>query len=146
MIINQEPRIEVYDSGCTKHNTLYRNAITDFTKIPPKSFQAVNKQSFKVIGAGEMTIDILNSAKILQLKLTDVLYSPEIGYTLVSIGHLDDSGYSISFSDGKCVIKDSSGENIGIILKNCNGLYKVTHEEDKCDIAQEVLTLDQFHR
>ena len=64
----------------------------------------------------------------------------------MSIGHLDDSGYSISFSDGKCVIKDSSGENIGIILKNCNGLYKVTHEEDKCDIAQEVLTLDQFHR
>ena len=29
--------------------------------------------------------------------------------------------------------------------KHSNGLYKVTHEEDEGHIAQEVLTLDQFH-
>ena len=146
VIISHEPHIEVYDSGCTKHITPYRNAITNFTKILPKSFQAANKQSFKAIGTGKMTIDVPNGANISQLKLTNVLYSPEIGYALVSIGRLDDNGYAVSFSDGKCVIRDLNGVCIGIVPKNSNGLYKVTHEEDEGHIAQEVLTLDQFHR
>ena len=46
-----------------------------------------------------MMIDVPNGANISQLKLTNVLYSPEIGYTLVSIGCLDDNGYTVSFSD-----------------------------------------------
>ena len=61
------------------------------------------------------------------------------------IGHLDNNSYTTSFSSGKCVISDSNGESIGIIPKNSNSLYKVTHKEDKGNIAQEVLTLDQFY-
>ena len=152
-IINHEPHIEIYDSGCTKHITPYRNSITSFVKIPPKSFRAANKQSFKAIGTGEMMIDVPNGTNISQLRLTDVLYAPEIGYTLVSIGRLDDKGYTVYFSDGKCVIKDPNGECIGTIPKDSNGLYKVTHredkvahEEDEAHEVHEVLTLDQFHR
>ena len=77
--------IEVYDSGCTIHITPYRKAVQNFVKITPRSFQAVNKQSFRAVGIGKMTIDIPNNVDISKLRLTEVLYLPEVGYTLVSI-------------------------------------------------------------
>jgi hypothetical protein len=43
-----------------------------------------------------MVVDIPNGADILQLRLTEVLYSPEVGYTLVSVGRLDDNSFSMS--------------------------------------------------
>jgi len=77
---------EVYDSGCTSHISPYRNNLKNFIEISPKSFQAANKQDFQAVGKGEMVIDLLNGANILQLHLMEVLYAPEVGYTLVSIG------------------------------------------------------------
>ena len=91
IMINHVPCVEVYNSGCMKHITPYKSAVTNFIKIPPKSFRAANKQSFKAIETGKMIIDVPNSANISQLKLKDVLYSLKIGYILVSIGCLDDT-------------------------------------------------------
>jgi Pol polyprotein, beta-barrel domain/gag-polypeptide of LTR copia-type len=100
-----QTHIEVYDSGCTRHITPYREAVTDFKAISPKSFQAANKQSFNAVGTGEMVIDVPNGVTTSQLRLTEVLYSPEVGYTLVSVGKLDEAGFTLSFADGKCVIQ-----------------------------------------
>jgi Pol polyprotein, beta-barrel domain len=71
--------IEVYDSGCTRHITPYREAVMDFAKIRPKSFQAANHQSFNAVRMGEMVIDIPNGVTTSKLKLTEVLYLPEPG-------------------------------------------------------------------
>ena len=62
------------------------------------------------IGIGKMVINIPNGTKILQLKLMEVLYLPEVGYTLVSIGQLDEKGFDITFSGGKCTIKGPDGK------------------------------------
>ena len=72
--------------------------------ISPRSLCAANKSNIKAEGMGEMTIDIPNSVDILQLKLTEVLYSPEVGYTLVSVGCLDEKGFEVTFSGSKCTI------------------------------------------
>jgi len=58
-----------------------------------------------------MVIDVPNGSSISQLKLTEVLYSPEAGYTLVFIGHLDEAGFTITFANGKCVIHDPGCRN-----------------------------------
>ena len=63
---------------------------------------------------GKMTIDIPNGLKMSKLQLTEVLYSPEVGYTLVSIGNLNGKG---SFGGGKCVIVYPNGERVGEVLK-----------------------------
>jgi hypothetical protein len=97
-------RTEIYDSGCTSHISPYRNDLENFIEIPPKPFRATNKQDFQAVGKGEMVIDIPNGADISQLRLTEVLYAPEVGYTLVSVGRLDDNGFSATFGGGKCVI------------------------------------------
>ena len=53
-------RAELYDSGCTKHISPYREDLIDFADIPPKSFRAANKQSFSATGAGKLIVDLPN--------------------------------------------------------------------------------------
>ena len=64
-----------------------------------------------------MVVDIPNGANISQLRLTEVLYSPKVGYTLVSVGRLDDNGFSATFGAGKCVIRGPDGEELGSVPK-----------------------------
>ena len=141
---------ELYVSGCTRLISPYREDFESFIKIPPMSFSAANKQKFNASGKGEMVIDIPNGIKISQLQLTDteVLYSPEVGYTLVSIGRLDENGFMATFGNGKCIIRGPDDECISKILKNKRGLYKVEHELDieQANAVHESLTLQQLHR
>ena len=48
-------------------------------------------------------VDIPNGTGETQLRLRDVLYSAEVGYTLVSVGRLDEAGFTLKFSVCVCV-------------------------------------------
>ena len=47
----------------------------------------------------------------------EVLYSSEVGYTLVSVGQLDDNGILTTFGGGKCIIRGPDGEELGSVPK-----------------------------
>ena len=49
---------------------------------------------------GEMTIDVPDRDNFSQLHLKEVLYSPDVGYTLISIGNLDEEGFLTEFAGG----------------------------------------------
>jgi len=124
----------------------YCDALKNFIRIPLKSFCAMNKQKMSAVGMGEMTIDVPNSTDVSKLMLTEVLYSLNVGYTLVSVRKLDDKGFELTFSGGRCTICGPIGEHIGAIPKARQGLYHVAHEEPiSVNSAKEILTLDQFH-
>jgi hypothetical protein len=72
---------------------------------------------------GKMTVDVPNGIYISQLRLTEVMYSPEVGYTLVSVGRLNENGFMVTFANGKCTIQGPEGECIGAIPKTGRGLY-----------------------
>ena len=59
-----------------------------------------------------MVINVPKDTDVSKLQLTEVLYSPEVGYTLVSIGRLDKKGFSATFSGGKCTIHGPKGEQV----------------------------------
>ena len=81
----------------------------------------------------------------MQLQLTKILYSPEVGYTLVSVGLFNEKGFEITFSGSKCTIKGTNGEHVGAVPKP-KGLYHVAHNDpEMAHSADEELTLDQFH-
>jgi hypothetical protein len=61
-----------------------------------------------------MVTKVRNGERGSKLELTDALYIPGIGYTLISIGKIDDAGYTTTFGGGKCVIRDSEGEVVGV--------------------------------
>lgn len=113
--------------------------------ISPQPFHAANKQSFSATGIGEMTVDIPNSVDASKLQLTEVLYSQEVGYTLVSFGNLDDKGFAATFGGGKCIITGPDGKQVGEIHKNHKGLYCVEHSSKTAEVAIEEITLTQFH-
>jgi hypothetical protein len=135
-------RAELYDSGCTKHISPYRDDFIDFMSIPPKSFRAANRQTFSATGSGKLIVDLPKAIGRTKLELTDVQYSPEVTYTLVSVGNLDDKGFTVKFGGGKCEITDPNGYIVGEVPKNTKGLYRVDHHPETAAVANEVLTLD----
>ena len=75
----------------------------------------------------------------------DVQYSPNVAYMLVSIGRLDDEGYTAKFGKGKCVLEGPDGEKIGEVLRVMQKAYKVEHEEGMANAAEETLTFNRLH-
>jgi len=87
-----------------------------------------------------------HGSKFSPLRLENVLYAPDLEYTLVSIGQLDKAGFLVTFSGGSCTIIDPDGSHVGSIPKTAKRLYKVVHEGEEVMITEEVLTPEQFHR
>ena len=138
---------ELYDLGTTHHISLYHNMFNNFIDIAPKSLNAANKQRFTAIGQGDLVIEVPNGIDVSKLQLTEVLFSPKVGYTLVSIGKLDKQGYKFSFSDGKMTMHNQDGETMGEVPKTDKGVYKVIHDgNDGLYAATEPITLMEFHR
>src|SRR6202522_746037 len=137
---------ELYDSGCTNHISPYRNQFENFQTIIPRHFRAANKQTFSSTGKGELVIDVPNGSGDTQLRLLDALYSAEVGYTLVSIGRLDEAGFTASFGGGKCMLVGEVGVEVGVVPKTSTRVYRVDHEQAVANAAEERLTLDKLHR
>ena len=132
---------ELYDSGCTNHISPYKNQFQNAEETIPRHFRAANKQSFSAVGKGDLVIDIPNNSKTSQLWLTDVLYLPEVSYTLVSIGRLDEKGFTVTFGGGKCILVGLDGVKVGEVLRKSSRIYKVEHEEEEemAGVAEEKL-------
>jgi hypothetical protein len=67
------PRVEIFDSGTTRHISPYRDDFANLTAITPKTLRAANKGSFSAVGVGELVIDVPNGVDTSQLQLTEVL-------------------------------------------------------------------------
>ena len=139
--------VELYDSGTTRHLSPYREKFTTYRDIPPKPINAANCQKFNATGVGEMVIEVPNGVDATKMRLTEVLYSPEVGFTLVSIGKIDDAGYTSAFGNGQCQILDGNGIVVGTFPK-AKGLYRVVHEsvDEQVNAATEKHTVMELHR
>ena len=137
---------ELYDSGCTNHISPYRDRFVNFQRTLPRAFRAANKQSFSTIGKGDLIVDVPDGNNFTQLRLTDVQYSPNVAYTLVSIGRLDEEGFTATFGQGKCVLRGPDGEKLGEVQRSARKSYKVEHEDGTANAAEEILTIEKLHR
>ena len=111
------------NSSCTKHISPYQDDLINFTDIPPKSFRVENKQSFSATGTGNLIVDLPNGKEKSKLELTNIQYSPEVTYTLVSVVYLNDQGFTVKFGGGKCEITDPNGIKVGAVPKTDRGLH-----------------------
>jgi hypothetical protein len=140
---------ELFDSGASRHMTGRRNRLINFTDIEAKPITAADKRTFNAIGKGDMYIDIPNGSETFQVLLCDVLYSPNMGVTLVSIGKITDTGSTVLFHGNTCRIFDSSRTLLAEIPKQ-NGLYRTfTPHSETGSLAgrvAEVLTINELHR
>ena len=99
-------------------------------------------------GVGHMRVDIPNGNESTAVTLKDVLYCPDLGYTLVSLAKCDMAGFTVVLKDKSCCIKDSKGIQIGKIPQK-QGLYRVD-DDAAANIAAytgvRMHTADELHR
>ena len=76
-----------------------------------------------------MRIELLNGAKRTKTILKEAIHAPDMAFTLISVGRLDDAKCSATFSSGMCTIHNPSGGTMATI-PCANGLYRVTAPED----------------
>jgi hypothetical protein len=63
-----------------------REDFINYVEIPKKPLTAANKEIFMAVGMGDMVVSIPNGDKEAKMKLSHVLYTPALGFTLISIG------------------------------------------------------------
>ncbi len=51
-----DPEVDLYDSGASRHMTPYRHCLFNYTPITPKSITAADKGKFEAIGKGDMHV------------------------------------------------------------------------------------------
>jgi len=89
-----------------------------------------------------MVLDLPNGDTTSKLCLSEVFYSLEASYTLVSIDHLNNKGFSATFSSGRCIIHDESSTRVAKIPRNEKGLYKIVRKGNEVNVAEKALILD----
>ena len=107
----------------------------------------VDKLIFMATRVGCMKIDIPNGRDSTTVTLKDVLYCPDLGYTLVSSAKCDATGFMVTLKDKSCCIKDAKGSKIGQIPQY-QGLYKVddgTSVHIGAYMGVRVHTVDKLH-
>jgi hypothetical protein len=124
----------------------YHARFENFAKIAPRIFKAANQQDFSTTGKGDLLIDVPDGDGYTRLRLRNVLFSPNVAYPLVSIGRLDEAGFTAVSGHGKCVLNGPDGEKIGEVTRGVQRVCKVVHEERIANAAVETLTLGQLHR
>ena len=77
--------------------------------IEPKGVKVADKTIFMVTRVGCMKINIPNGKDSTTVLLKDVLYCPDLGYTLVSLAKCDTTGFMVTLKDKSCCIKEAKG-------------------------------------
>ena len=95
-----------------------------------------------------MRIKIPNGKTTSSILLTDILYCPEMGLTLISISKLTDAGFH-SHLALRCRIFDEGKKVIGDIPRR-NGLCRVDHSIETggeiAGMAAKVVIIEELHQ
>jgi len=140
---------ELFDSGASCHMSGYRHRFLNFVQIEPNPITAADKRTFYATGKGDMYLEVPNGETSSKILLRDVLYSPTMGVTLVSIGRITSAGSSVLFHGDTCRIYDPSKILLAQIPKRGNLYRNYTPRPEYAGFAKrkkETLTIDELHR
>jgi hypothetical protein len=119
---------ELLDSGASRHMSPFCKSFATYCPIEACPITAANNQVFHAVGMGDLLIEVPNGESSTKIVLCDVLYAPDLGLTVVSIGRIVKANYTVEFDQGCCNIKQKKdGQKIGSIPAGASGLYKVDH-------------------
>ena len=90
-----------------------REQFSEFRTIAPKGVKVADKMIFMATNVGRMKIDIPNGRESTTVTLKDMLYCPDLGYTLVSLAKCGAASFTVTLKDKSCCIKDAKGSQIG---------------------------------
>jgi hypothetical protein len=138
--------MEVWDSGANTHMSPYCELFSTFKDLNlPQRVCTANNTEFLTTGIGSLKIKVPNGDESTTVTLLDVLYSPALAYTLISITHCTSKGFTCMFTNGECMLRSPQGKICGKI-KIVNGVFQ-TYRENNHSLysVNTALTLNQLH-
>jgi hypothetical protein len=141
-------RVELYDSGATRHISPYKSDFTSYAPLsPPVYLNTANQQRFPAVGRGTLVIQVPNeNGTESEITLHGVLHAPAVGYTLVSIAALDQEGYHTHIGAGHMDLVSPQGIRVGRIPRTQGRLYKVVHGASDSAYVVEPVSIMELHR
>ena len=138
------------DSGANQHYSPDHNAFINYSPINNTTITTADGCKLKALGKGDMQIKLPNGAKCTKTILKEVIHASDMAFTLISVGQLDNTKCSATFSGGMCTIRNLSGCTM-VTIPCANGLYRVTAPEDPptvnyASIAMVKLTISEAHQ
>ena len=121
----------------------------NYSPINNTTITTADGHKLKALGKGDVQIELPNGMKRTKTILKEAIHAPDMAFTLISVGWLDDTKCSATFSSGMCTIHNLSGCTMATI-PCANGLYCVTAPEDPptvnyANIAMFKLTISEAH-
>jgi hypothetical protein len=99
---------------------------------------------------GDVKIDLPNGSKRNTVILKDVVYAPDLAFTLISVTQLDMAKCSVLFKNSMCSISYPDRKTMAT-LPLSNGLYrlvaaKITDVSDHTNVASVKMSINEAHR
>ena len=135
------------DSGASRYYSPNCNAFINYCPINNTTITTANSHKLKALGKGNVQIKLLNGAKHTKTILKKAIHAPDMAFTLILVGWLDDVKCSATFSSGMCTVHNPSGHTM-VTISCTNSLYHVTAPEDPptvnyASIAMVKLTISE---
>lgn len=99
-----EKNVWYLDSGATAHMCNDKNAFETLSERPISKISTAGKENITSCGIGTVRINIKLRDKVESIKLTDVLYVPELRSNLLSVPVITEKKYEVKFTDNKAYI------------------------------------------
>ena len=134
---------KLYDSGASRHMSPYHEHFVLYQEIPPRAITAADKRVFYAAGTGDLEIEVPHGTSFTPIILKDVLHALKMGTTIVSVNRITKAGYTVTFKNDTCQIRNKSDKVIGSIPVSQNGLYKVerVYAAATCEERIDLVTL-----
>ena len=140
--------IDVYDSGASSHRSPAHKCFILLTQIPACTIKATDQTLFTATAMGKLQVSISNEKGLKKITLREVLYCPDLAFTLVSLSQCDMAEYFALLKDCKCTISDLKGTLVGRVPL-IGSLYKhiYTPEMPKlANAAHATQMIDELHQ
>jgi hypothetical protein len=126
----------------------YRHKFINYFSIQKRVLTAADGGTFDTVGKGDMHVMLPNGKSSTKILLKDVLYTPKMGLTLISIGKIDIAGFASLFHKGNLTVFTCGKKKrklATILLKN--GLYRLEHEAEMAAVVrEELVTIERLHK
>jgi hypothetical protein len=119
----------IIDSGYLHHMTGDRHKFVKLNKFDGGIVRFRHNTPRPIIDKGSISLDGKSYTD-------DVLFVDGLKHSLLSVGQLLDKGYHLRFENGKCIIKNKSGELVASSTKTRGNVFQLNPTKISCLMAR----------
>ncbi|OBZ69767.1 Retrovirus-related Pol polyprotein from transposon TNT 1-94 [Grifola frondosa] len=142
-IIESGRRIDIFDSGASRHMMPHLDRLLNFCTTTPHQIHTVNSEVFYLHGVGDMLLHLPAENGSKHIRLKGVLHVPKMHTTLISLGVVEAAGFAWLGYDGNLIICNQHND-IVISVPCEDHLYQIFYDSAHASLATSAVQLSLF--